>query len=90
MFDPKALDELSKTLYNALPSSLKNIEQDIQQKFRDILQSTFNKLDLVTREEFDTQVKVLQRTREKVDQLEKTLLQYQKDMADKKADDKKT
>ena len=33
-------------------------------------------MDLLTREEFDVQVKVLERTREKVDLLEKQLEQF--------------
>jgi ubiquinone biosynthesis accessory factor UbiK len=37
------------------------------------LQSALGRLDLVTREEFDAQQAVLARTREKLEQLEKTL-----------------
>ncbi|MGM8225000.1 accessory factor UbiK family protein [Cellvibrio sp. ARAG 10.3] len=37
------------------------------------LQSALSRLDLVTREEFDAQQAVLARTREKLEQLEKTL-----------------
>ena len=70
MFDTKNFDELAKKLYAALPSSLQTVEHDIQQKFKEILQSTFMRLDLVTREEFDVQTKVLSRTREKIEQLQ--------------------
>lgn len=70
MFDPKQFEELAKKLYTALPSSLQNIENEIQQKFKEILQSTFTRMDLVTREEFDVQTKVLARTREKIDALQ--------------------
>jgi BMFP domain-containing protein YqiC len=61
-----------------LPTSLQNLESEMQQQFKDILQATFARLDLVTREEFDVQVKVLARTREKIDALQMqvdTLLQ---------------
>lgn len=71
MFDPKNFEDLAKKLYTALPSSLQNFENEIQQKFKDILQAAFTHMDLVTREEFDVQIKVLARTREKVDALEK-------------------
>ena len=70
MFDPKSFEELAKKLYTALPTSLQNFENEIQQKFKDILQSAFTHMDLVTREEFDVQIKVLSRTREKVDALQ--------------------
>jgi len=73
MFDPKHFDELAKKLYATLPTSLQNFENEIQQKFKEILKSTFTKMDLVTREEFDVQIKVLARTREKIDALEKQL-----------------
>lgn len=71
MFDPKDFDDLAKKLYAALPSSLQNLESDIQQKFQEILKTAFTRMDLVTREEFDVQVKVLLRTREKVEALQK-------------------
>ncbi len=70
MFDPKQFEDLAKKLYAALPTSLQNIEIEIQQKFKEILQSTFTRMDLVTREEFDVQIKVLARTREKIDALQ--------------------
>lgn len=70
MFDPKQFDEISKKLFSALPDSLQSFEQDIQQKFKDILQATFTRLDLITRDEFDVQVKVLARTREKLETLQ--------------------
>lgn len=73
MFDPKQFDELSKKLFATLPSSLQNIEKDIQQKFKEILHSAFSHLDLITREEFDVQTKVLARTREKVEHLQKQI-----------------
>lgn len=70
MFDPKQFDDLTTKLFAALPASLQNIEKDIQQKFKEILQSAFAHMDLVTREEFDVQCKVLARTREKMEQLQ--------------------
>ncbi|MFT4059006.1 MAG: accessory factor UbiK family protein [Legionella sp.] len=73
MFDPKQFDDLAKKLFAALPPSLQNIEKDIQQKFKEVLQATFAHMDLVTREEFDVQSKVLARTREKLDQIQKQI-----------------
>ena len=71
MFNSQHLEDLAKKLYSSLPSSLQQVEGEIQQSFKDILQMTFARMDLVTREEFDVQRKVLARTREKVDDLEK-------------------
>jgi BMFP domain-containing protein YqiC len=45
----------------------------LKKNIRTLLEGTLAKLDLVTREEFDAQTKVLARTREKLEQLEKTI-----------------
>lgn len=84
MFDQ--FDDLAKTLFSTLPTSLQNIEKDIQDKFKEVLQSAFSRMDLVTREEFDVQSKVLLRTREKLDLLQKQvdLLQESLDSQAKK------
>lgn len=47
--------------------------KEIEKQFHQILHTTLTKMDLVTREEFDAQVRVLQRTREKLEMLEKEL-----------------
>ena len=73
MLDTKLIEDIANQILHALPPGIQNLEKDFQEKFRAILQTTFNKLDLVTREEFDIQLKVLARTREKVDALEKLL-----------------
>lgn len=73
MVDRSKIEAIAQDLYRSLPISLQNIEQEIQQQFKDILQAAFNHMDLVTREEFDVQVKVLARTREKVDALQEKL-----------------
>lgn len=83
MFDSRQFDDLSKKLFSILPAGLQGIENDIQAKFREILQATFARLDLVTRDEFDVQVKVLARTREKLDSLQALVDNL---LADKKDD----
>ena len=65
-----SLEELAKNLFQALPQHLDPLEKEIEQAFHEILQATLDKLNLVTRQEFDVQVKVLIRTREKVEALE--------------------
>ncbi len=70
MFPPKHLEDLARTLVASLPTRFQDLENEMQQQFKDILQATFARLNLVTREEFDVQVKVLARTREKIDALQ--------------------
>ncbi|MBY4676481.1 accessory factor UbiK family protein [Marinobacterium arenosum] len=48
-------------------------QQELQAQIRSLLQASFSRMDLVTREEFDAQRAVLARTREKLDQLEQQL-----------------
>ncbi|WP_151671360.1 accessory factor UbiK family protein [Nitrincola schmidtii] len=48
-------------------------QQVIQQQMQAVLQQALSRLDLVTREEFDTQKAVLLRTREKLEALERKI-----------------
>lgn len=47
------------------------ISEELRQHLRAAMQTAFNKLDLVPREEFDAQQAVLLRTRERLEALEK-------------------
>ena len=76
MFDPSKFEQLARKLYTILPSSLQTVENEIQQEFKEILQAAFTEMDLLTREEFDIQVNVLARTREKVEILQQHLDQF--------------
>lgn len=80
------LKELANRLSNALPENLQTIKSDCEKNMHSILISAFNKLDLVTREEFDTQAKVLARTRKKVETLEAALAELQKKVQDSSHD----
>lgn len=77
MFDSKFFEKLSKDLVGLVPKGATTTLEDLQQNFKTVLQNNLNKLDLVTREEFDAQKQVLRRTREKLEALEKRLEQHQ-------------
>lgn len=79
----KKIDAIVKRLIATVPPSLQQAKKDLEKNFHAILQSAFNKMDLVTREEFDAQVNVLKRTREKVDALEKQLSAAEKNKKEK-------
>ncbi len=64
------LKDLRQSLCDALPSHLKEIKKDVEKNFCAVLEGAFNKLDLVTRKEFDAQTKVLARSRKKIESLE--------------------
>lgn len=69
----ESIDQLARRLAEAVPQSIKSVRDDLEQNFRTVLNSGLGKLDLVTREEFDVQAAVLQRTRQKLDALEERL-----------------
>ena len=73
MFDTKFIDDLARRISEAIPTGIKGMQEDVQKNIHTLLQGTLSRLDLVTREEFDAQSRVLARTREKLEQLEKTL-----------------
>ncbi|WP_449413824.1 accessory factor UbiK family protein [Pandoraea soli] len=51
--------------------------KDIERNVKSLLNQGFNRLDLVTREEFDVQAQVLARTREKLEALEKRVAELE-------------
>ena len=67
MLDPKVFEELSSRLSALIAASP---AADIEKNARAMLSGFFTRLDLVSREEFDIQAQVLQRTREKLKALE--------------------
>ena len=77
MMDPKVIDDLARRLSEAVPSGLREARQDIEKNFRTVLQNTLAKMDLVTREEFDVQTRLLARTREKLEALEKAMAELE-------------
>ena len=52
--------------------------KDLEKNLRALLSATFAKLDLVTREEFDVQVTLLARSREKIGELEIRVTELEK------------
>ncbi len=66
--------QLAKQLAQLFPSDAPAIiKQDFERNARALLQSALQQADLVTREDFDIQRTLLERTREKLTQLEKRL-----------------
>lgn len=66
---------LNKNIIEEINSKVSDILQnspakDVEKNVRAALSGVFSRLDLVTRDEFDVQQNVLQRTREKLIQLE--------------------
>jgi len=70
MRDSNKADSLFQELVTRLPQGVGALGDDLRIQLRVALSGALEKLDLVGREEFDVQKAVLQRTREKLAELE--------------------
>jgi ubiquinone biosynthesis accessory factor UbiK len=73
MINNKAFDEVTQTITRLLPEGAWKLQKDLESNIRAALQSGLAKMNLVTREEFDIQAALLERSREKLDKLEQQL-----------------
>jgi len=71
--DSQFISELARRLADSLPEDARHLRSDLEKNFQALLNTAFDRMDLVTREEFDVQRKVLERTREKLGRLEAEL-----------------
>jgi ubiquinone biosynthesis accessory factor UbiK len=68
-----SIDGLAASLLATLPKELGSLRADAEANFRAALTGGLRKMDLVTREEFDVQRAVLERTRARLEALEDRL-----------------
>src|SRR5437870_8181664 len=71
--DSFRIDELARRLLERVPPALRSMQRDLESNFRAVLREGLGKLDLVTRDEFDVQTRVLERTRARLEELEARL-----------------
>lgn len=69
----KKITDLANKVHDSLPKGLRDAGTDLGKNIRETLQNQLSKLDMVTREEFDAQKKILERTQKKLAELEKKL-----------------
>lgn len=75
--EPLSVNEIAKRLLESLPSAVRGAQADLENTFRTVLRGSLTKLDLVSREEFDVQTKVLERTRARLAALEARLAELE-------------
>ena len=75
--EPLSVNEIAKRLLESLPAAVRGAQVDLENNFRSVLRSTLGKLELVTRDEFDVQTKVLERTRARLAVLEARLAELE-------------
>jgi BMFP domain-containing protein YqiC len=66
-----SIDDLARRVLDVLPRGLADSEADLRRNLRAVLSGVLSRMDVVSREEFDAQSRVLTRTREKLDALER-------------------
>lgn len=71
------LDALSRQLNDLLPRDFSLLKDDLKEQIRALIHDSFKKMDLVTREEYEIQSRVLSRTREKLEALEQVVSQLE-------------
>ena len=77
--DPFRIDEIARRLFESVPPALRSMQQDLESNFRAVLRANLGKLDLVSRDEFDAQAKVLERTRARLEALEAKVRQMEEE-----------
>ena len=75
------VEELLRSLMQGLPPGLASgasgLREDLENNFRAVLRANLGKLDLAGREQFDAQRKVLERTRARLEELEKRVVELE-------------
>ncbi|HET8698118.1 MAG TPA: accessory factor UbiK family protein [Gammaproteobacteria bacterium] len=74
------MDDLARQLVESLPGNLRMLTQDLERNFKALLHSGLERMELVTREEFDLQRAVLERTRTKLEQMEARLAELERSL----------
>ena len=81
MLDNQTINRLSDKINSLLPPGLQQVKTDFDAKLKTLLQQQLAEFEFVSREEFDIQSRVLQRTRAKLEALEDKLNQLEKTLA---------
>jgi BMFP domain-containing protein YqiC len=74
MLSADQIGKLAQQILTAIPEG----SRDVQKHLHAALLNSFQKLDLVTREEFEIQSRLLQRSREKLDEMEKQIAELER------------
>ncbi|MBA2492727.1 MAG: accessory factor UbiK family protein [Gammaproteobacteria bacterium] len=70
MIETKLLDDLARKLAGTMPRGVSAFQREIEKNLRAGLEAVFQRLDLVTREEYEVQVALLARSRDKLAAME--------------------
>lgn len=71
MIDPKQIEDTVLKISRAIPNGFGEAPEGLKAQIKSILTASLDKMDVVTRDEFDVQKAVLAKTRAKLEALEK-------------------
>lgn len=78
MIDNQTINQLSEKIHALLPPGLQQVKQDFDARLKTLLQQQLANYEMVSREEFELQARVLERTREKLEIIEARLKELDK------------
>ena len=67
------LDYFANRISSSLPIDGQHLKDEFKDNLKPVLQSLFEKFEIVTREEFEIQKEILRKTRAKLDKLEQLM-----------------
>jgi BMFP domain-containing protein YqiC len=71
------IEDLARRLMESIPPGVRGLQQDLESNFRAVLRANLARLDLVARDEFTAQTRVLERTRARLEELERRLAELE-------------
>ena len=80
MIDNQTINRLSDKINDLLPPGLREVKSDFDAKLKSLLQQQLSNYEMVSREEFDIQSRVLARTREELESIEEKLKALEKNL----------
>ena len=80
MIDNQTINRLSDKINALLPPGLQQVKSDFDARLKSLLQQQLANYEMVSREEFDIQARVLARTREKLEVIEARLKELDKNL----------
>jgi len=86
MINKEHIEEFIQQTSKLIPDDLSRLKKEIENNLRATLSASLSKMDLVTREEYDIQTALLQRTRAKLDTLQKKLIDIENQLNGKEVE----
>ena len=83
MIDNQTINQLSDKISDLLPPGLQQVKADFDARVKQLLQQQLANLEMVSREEFEIQQRILERTREKLESIEAKLKELEATLANK-------